>query len=558
MRSVLAAIALGLLTPTLAVAQSSIVGDWEGVLKAGALELRVALHVVSDDDGGFKSTIDNVDQGGFHIPVTSIAAIGPKLTLRVNALSASYEGTVSADGTAIDGTWSQVARVPLVFARAAKRADVKPSDIDGAWMGTLSAGATTLRLLFHITNSPYGLVATMDSPDQGVRRLVAAVSHTGSSLKLEVKQINGTFEGTVDETRSTIEGTWSQSGVRLPLALAPVKDAAALEPRRPQNPVKPYPYREEDITYENAAAHITLAATLTLPAGPGPFPSVVLITGSGAQDRDETLMDHRPFLVLADYLTRRGIAVLRTDDRGVGKSGGDFRAATTADFATDTEAGVAYLRTRREVDAGKIGLVGHSEGGLIAPMVAARNRAVAFIVMMAGPGVPGDEIIVAQTALIGQATGLSAEQVDRNIARQREILRLVKQETDRALLETKLRDALAGAPPAQVSAQITSLTSPWYRDFIAYDPAPALKQLTCPVLAINGERDLQVPPKQNLPAIRRALEASANKRFDIVELPGLNHLFQTANTGSPSEYARIEETMAPIALDTIARWILKQ
>jgi pimeloyl-ACP methyl ester carboxylesterase len=559
MRRVLVAIALVLSTPGVALAQASVVGDWEGVLKAGAVELRLALHVVKEDDGGFKATMDNIDQGGFHIPVTSIVLAGQQLTLRIDALSASYEGTVSADATAIDGTWSQRATVPLVLARAPKRADVTPSDIDGIWTGTLDAGATKLRPLFHITNSPYGLVATMDVPEQGVRRLVATASRSGPSLKLHVKQINGTFEGRIDEARTTIDGTWSQSGASLPLVLTVVKDAAALEPRRPQNPVKPYPYREEDVAYENIAAGITLAATLTIPPGPGPFPAVVLITGSGAQDRDSSLMGHRPFLVLADYLTRRGIAVLRADDRGVGKSGGNFGAATTADFATDAEAGVAYLRTRHEVDARKIGLVGHSEGGVIAPMVAARNPAVAFIVMMAGSGVPGDEIIIAQTTLLAQAAGLGAEQVERNGALERDILQLVKKEKDPTVLAARLREMLPSRiPPEAMEMQVKALSSPWYRYFLAYDPVPALKRLTCPVLAINGERDLQVPPKQNLPAIRSALEASGNKHFEIVELPGLNHLFQTAKTGSPSEYAQIEETMSPVALDTIARWILKQ
>jgi len=196
-------------TAGLAAAQPNIAGDWEGTLKAGAIELRLALHVVSADDGGFKATLDNIDQGGFHIPVTSIALTGPRLTLRIDALSASFDGTVGADGTAIAGTWSQRASVPLVFARAPKRADVKPSDVDGTWAGTLDAGGAKLRLLFHITNTPYGLVATMDSPDQGAQRLVTAVSRTGSSLRLEIKQIAGTFEGTVGEGRTIIDGTRS-------------------------------------------------------------------------------------------------------------------------------------------------------------------------------------------------------------------------------------------------------------------------------------------------------------------------------------------------------------
>lgn len=458
MKSALVAAAFLLSTASLARTQTtSIVGDWEGSLKAGGAELHLALHIVQGDGGGFKGTLDSIDQGALGIPITSVALTRTTLTLRISAIGGSYEGTVNAEATAIDGTWVQGASLPLAFKRATKQ------------------------------------------------------------------------------------------------------ELAALAPRRPQNPVKPYPYREEDVSYDNKTANLTLAATLTLPQGPGPFPAVLLITGSGPQDRDESLMGHRPFLVLADYLTRRGIAVLRADDRGIGTSGGTFAAATTADFATDAEAGVAYLRTRRDVDAKKIGLVGHSEGGIIAPMVAARNPAVAFIVMMAGSGVPGDEIISAQAELLSQGAGLSPERIEQNLALQRTILRIVKQEKDDAVLDSRLREALAGTvPPEQMSVQIKGLTAPWYRYFIAYDPAPALKRVTCPVLAINGERDVQVPPKQNLPAIRSALESSGNKNVEVIELPGLNHLFQTAKTGLPNEYATIEETMSPVALDTVARWILKR
>jgi uncharacterized protein len=250
--------------------------------------------------------------------------------------------------------------------------------------------------------------------------------------------------------------------------------------------------------------------------------------------------------------------VLRADDRGVGKSGGNFAAATTADFAVDTEAGVAYLKTRPEIDPRKIGLVGHSEGAVIAPMVAARNPDIAFIVMMAGTGVPGDEILAEQSLLISEANGMSRQAAENNAAREREILALVKHENDPSALEKTLRGKLAGMPAAQMGAQLRQINSPWFRYFIGYDPASALRKVTCPVLAINGEKDLQVSPKQNLPAIRKALEAAGNRDFEIDELPGLNHLFQTAKTGSPAEYAQIEETMSPAALDKIASWILRR
>jgi len=270
-------------------------------------------------------------------------------------------------------------------------------------------------------------------------------------------------------------------------------------------------------------------------------------------------MGHKPFLVLADYLTRKGIVVLRSDKRGIGQSTGDLASATTADFATDAEAGVVFLKTRSEVDLNRIGLIGHSEGGVVAPMVAVRDHDVAFVVMMAGPGVPGNRIIVNQTLLMQKAAGVSEETAEKNAELEQSILAIVDTESDSTMLESDLRKKLGGSSsPAQIEAQIKSLISPWYRYFLTYDPGIALRKVRCPVLAINGEKDLQVSPALNLPVIRKALEDGGNKNFEVDELPGLNHLFQTAKTGSVNEYASIEETISPVALDKIANWILKQ
>ena len=542
-----------------------VVGDWQGTLHAGAAELRLVLHITKGDAGTLKATLDSVDQGANGIPVSAITLKDSQLNFTVEAVHGAYEGKVNAAASEIEGTWSQGSSLPLVFKRAATPAKAedkpaKPSDIDGAWMGTLNAGTMKLRVVFHITNTEDGLTATMDSPDQNAMGMpVTSVTRDGASLKLEMKQIAGKFEGKIAQDLSTIDGTWTQGGNALPLLLKRVKDTAELERRRPQNPAKPYPYRDEDVSYANPAASITLAATLTIPPGKGPFPAVLLITGSGPQDHDEALMGHRPFLVLSDYLTRRGIAVLRADDRGIGKSGGNFASGTTADFATDAEAGVAYLKARHEVDSHKIGLIGHSEGGIIAPMVAARNPDVAYIVMMAGSGVPGDQILVAQSRLIAEAAGQSTAEAEKNANEEREVLALVKNQKDTAALETELRKGMAvKGSEVQVDAQMKVLTSPWFQYFITYDPAEALRKVQCPVLALNGEKDLQVPPKQNLPAIRRALEEGGNKHFETDELPGLNHLFQTAATGSPTEYAEIEETISPVALEKMAGWILNQ
>jgi pimeloyl-ACP methyl ester carboxylesterase len=552
-----------LLSAVSAACAQSIIGDWQGTLKAGPAELRLLLHVTKGGDGSLKATLDSVDQGANGIPVTSIVLQDSKLNLKVDSVNGAYEGKVAADGTTITGTWVQKEPLPLDFKRTTTllksgHKPAAPSDIDGDWMGTLDSGAVKLRVAFHITNTEDGLTATMDSLDQNVKGLpVTSITRHGDSLKIEMKQIAGMFEGKIAKDLASIEGTWAQMGNGLRLKLTRVKNAADLEVRRPQNPVKPYPYREEEVAFENNAASIQLAATLTAPPGKGPFPAVLLICGSGPHDRDESLMGHRPFLVLADYLTRKGIAVLRADKRGVGKSNGDHETATMNDFADDAEAGIAYLKTRSEVDPHRIGLVGHSEGAIVAPMVAARHQDVAFVVLMAGPGVPGDQILAAQNAFALKIAGKNAEETERALATNRDVFNLVKNERDRATLGRKLRERLAGlVPEMQMDIQVKSLMSPWFRQFIEYDPATALSKVTAPVLAINGEKDRQVPPQQNLPAIRKALEAAGNQNYEVDELPGLNHLFQTAKTGAPGEYREIEETMSPVALEQIAGWIL--
>jgi len=542
-----------------------IVGDWQGTLSAGGNELRLVLHITKSADGAMKATLDSVDQGANGIPVNAVTLKNSTLNLDVAAVHGAYEGKVAPDAKTITGTWTQGSPLPLEFKRAVapvktEHKPAKPSDIDGIWMGSLDTGAVKLRVVFHILNTEDGLTAMMDSPDQGMKDLSASsVTRNGASLKIEAKGIGGVFEGTIAADQSSIDGNWSQGGSSLPLLLKRVKDQAELELKRPQVPKKPYPYREEEVTYANRTQNVTLAATFTIPQGKGPFPAVLLITGSGPQDRDESLLGHKPFLILSDYLTRHGIAVLRADDRGTAKSTGVFAGATTADFSTDTEAGVAYLKTRSEVDPHKIGLIGHSEGGVIAPMIAARNKDVSFIVMMAGTGVPGDQILPAQAEAIAVASGTNPDEAAKNAAKEKEMLTLVETEKDQSVLEKELKEKMAGdVPDAQIGMQIQQITSPWFRYFLTYDPASALRKVTCPVLAINGSLDKQVLPDQNLPAIRKALDEAGNKRVEIDELPGLNHLFQTAKTGAPTEYAEIEETMSPVALEKITSWILKK
>lgn len=553
-------LALLLISTAYARAQD-IAGDWQGALSAGGQTLHLLLHLTKAPDNSLKATIDSLDQAGANgIPVASVTLKDSKLMLDVAVIHATYDAKVSSDAKTISGTWSQGGQTfPLEF-KPGTPPPAKPSDIDGSWMGLLDLGTLKLHVVFNIQTGPSGLSATLDSPDQGANGVpTSSITRDGSSLKIEIKKIGGLFEGTIAADHSSIDGTFTQLGAAHPLILKPVKEKekAELAPKRPQNPVKPYPYRDEDVTYDNKVQNVTLAATLTIPQGKGPFPAVVLITGSGPQDRDESLLGHKPFLVLSDYLTRHGIAVLRADDRGTAKSTGDFSTGTTADFATDTEAGIIYLKTRPEIDPHKIGLIGHSEGGVIAPMIAARNKDVAFIVMMAGTGVTGDQVIVAQSEAIQIAGGMSASEAAKKAAKEKELLTLVETEKDETVLEKEMKEKMAGdVPDNLMDAQIKQVTSPWFRYFLTYDPAVALSKVKCPVLAINGSLDKQVLPDQNLPAIRKAL--ANNPHAEIDELPGLNHLFQTAKTGSPAEYAQIEETISPVALDKIATWIQKQ
>lgn len=542
-------------------AQSQLAGDWQGTLNAGGVQLHLVLHIAAAKDGVLTATLDSTDQDALGIPVSAIALKGAAFSLSVDAVHGTYAGIVNKDSTEIEGTWTQGQPLPLTFKRAATQAaqSVPPSDVDGAWMGTLELGAAHLRVVFKLANTAAGLSARLQSPDQSpVWISASSVKRQADSLTIEIAKIDAVFAGKIASDRNSIEGAFTQMGTKTPLVLRRVKDESELQRPRPQNPLKPYPYREEEVTYTNPAADDTLAATLTVPPGKGPFPAVLLIAGSGPHDRDESLMGHKPFLVLADSLTRRGIVVLRADKRGIGKSTGAYITATTADFADDAQAGVEYLKSRPEVDRHRIGLIGHSEGGIIAPMVAVRDHDVAFVVLMAGPGVPGGQIIAAQQRLLLQASGYSKEKVEQNAALQQQIMALVEKEPDKTALDNQLHVLLAGQPEAAVNAQIAMADTPWFRSFLTYDPATALRRLKCPVLALNGEKDLQVPPALNLPPIRKALEEAGNTHFEIDELPGLNHLFQPAPTGLPTEYAQIDTTIAPVVLDKIASWILKQ
>lgn len=448
--------------------------------------------------------------------------------------------------------------------------NMQAQTIVGDWYGTLEFIGTKLPLVFHIQEADGVYSATMDSPEQGARGIPAeTVSLENREVKIEIPKILISFSGKLNEEETEIKGIFQQGAAKVPFVLGREAQGKQ-ELKRPQEPKPPFPYRQEEVTYDNEQAEgVTLAGTLTLPEGEGPFPAVILISGSGPQNRDEELLGHKPFLVISDHFTRAGIAVLRFDDRGIGSSTGNFGTATSADFATDVQAGFNFLQKRNDIDPDKIGLVGHSEGGLIAPMVAAKNPEVAFIVLMAGPGVSGTEILSLQQELIARAEGSSEEEIARTkkISQRafrelrktkdveqtkKELILFVKEELNQLPEKEK---AKLGDIDKLAQQQVNMLASPWFRYFLDYDPQQTLKKVSCPVLAINGEKDLQVDAHQNIPIIEKALKAGGNKRVTTKILPGLNHLFQHSETGRASEYATLEETFAPEALELMTEWI---
>lgn len=441
-------------------------------------------------------------------------------------------------------------------------------DITGDWYGFLKE--FQLRIVYHIAKTEDGITSTMDSPDQGAAGIPTTETlFENSVLTITASNLGAIFKGEL--VNEAIVGTFSQGGMEIPLKLTREPSEKPLV-NRPQEPKEPYPYYTEEVSFKNEDADITLAGTLTLPKKEGKFPAVVLITGSGPQDRNEELVGHKPFLVLADHLTRNGIAVLRYDDRGFGQSTGDFASATSVDFATDVSSAINYLKTRKEIDPAKIGLVGHSEGGLIAPMVASESKDVNFIVLLAGPGLQGDEILLLQQELIARASGTSEENIRLTKELNTEVFNMVLESENLDTLKKDLTDYLTKAMNNEykqlvpvgmnidnfITTQVNAIVTPWMVFFMKHNPAPVLEKVSCSVLALNGEKDLQVPPKENLDAIKEALQKGGNQDFTVAELPKMNHLFQESETGAPSEYAAIEQTFAPEALKTISDWILEQ
>ncbi|MBZ9632225.1 alpha/beta fold hydrolase [Salegentibacter sp. LM13S] len=443
---------------------------------------------------------------------------------------------------------------------------VQSQEIKGDWYGNLKVSGTEIPLIFHIDRSDAGFSSTLDSPKQGAFGLNAEETFFEDAvLKITLPGRGITYDGIYDFENDMFKGTFKQGGLELPLVLTKNKEIegnGSEKPLRPQEPKAPFSYRSENITFTNPKDNITLSGTLTLPKSLGKYPAVVLISGSGPQDRNSEILGHKPFLVIADYLTQNGIAVLRFDERGVKESQGDFSKATSKNLATDVQAALHFLQSMEEIDQDKIGLIGHSEGGIIAPMVAENSKEVDFIVLLAGQGLRGDQNLLLQKKLMEQRSGideLTVNQGQKIFSGAYNIINELESEELQSKLKEYFQQQFSGGlNENQMQALIQQLTSPWMRFYLSYDPALVLEKTTIPVLALFGENDFQVPPKENSGIITESLEKAGNNQVKVIVFEQLNHLFQESSTGFPNEYAEIEQTISPKVLETISTWILSR
>jgi len=546
-----------------------VVGRWRGdiAIPGGGLEMVFVIETAGD---GWTGTVDTPAQGIFGLPITVEAGEAQDTFLiEVPSTAGSFEATL--DGNELAGMWKQGgSALPLGCTRTAPAPSIPRAlraQLGGTWEGILDAGAVELRIVLNLSAEAGEVGGSMVSPDQAPDEIpITRVDHLeDGSLRVCVGSLFTTFKLELDEEAGELGGTFRQGRSSFPISLHKVDAPSTVN--RPQEPKPPFPYRVEEVVYRNDAAGVTLAGTLTLPEDGGPFPAALLITGSGSQDRDETIFQHKPFLVIADHLTRSGIAVLRVDDRGVGGSttGQDPTAVTSEDYVGDVLAGVRFLAKRPEIDKFRIGLIGHSEGGIIAPLAATRSKSIAFLVLLAGTGIRGDRLLMLQNELISRAEGMQGEELESALALNRALFDLVLDQElspDERALEMRevirYSPTLEGASKEEQDAILAQVTTPWLQWFLRHDPAPTLAKIQCPVLALNGTLDIQVPAKVNLNAIEAALSRGENRDYQVRAFEGLNHLFQHCETGEVKEYGEIEETFSPEVLQVLSDWLSKR
>jgi pimeloyl-ACP methyl ester carboxylesterase len=437
--------------------------------------------------------------------------------------------------------------------------------IIGNWTGTINAGVMKFTFVFKFwIDDNKILKGTLDSPEQDLKDIpVNEIIIKDDSLKLDIRSIQRKYYAVMNKNDKVINGLYIRNGqINFPLLLNKTESEVILN--RPQMPKKPYPYKEEEVSFINENDGTRLAGTLTIPNGKAPFPAVILISGSGAQDRDESAFGHKTFLVIADYLTRSGVAVLRLDDRGVGGSSGDHLQATSKTNSEDIIYATGLLRSRKDIHKRKVGLIGHSEGGLIASIVASKCPQIAYIILLGAPGTSIEENLYQQNEMIRMAEGESSNMIGLYNSLQKQIFSIIKEEANDSVATEKLRSAytmnryqiLSPEQKKNIDTRINDLLTPYFKDIIKCDPSPFLQNVKCPVLAITGKKDLQASPTINLAAMDEAFKSGGNKNYKLIELPGINHMMQTCKKGTISEYANIEETISPLVLNTISQWIL--
>ena len=467
--------------------------------------------------------------------------------------------------------WYTIVLVLLIIQGSAfSQKNKTHENLKGEWLGKLSVQAFELRIVFRFTEDSTGARKVfLDSPDQGAKDIPASLTKvSGDSVRIDIKSIMAHYEALLTGD-TLLSGVFNQAGMKLPLTLTHQKKAFVLE--RPQHPEPPFDYKIREVSFVNLENQLTLSGTVTYPKGEGKFPGVVLISGSGPQNRDEELLGHKPFWVIADHLTRHGIAVLRYDDRGFGKSEGLFGEANTLDFASDARAAFSFLKNQSFIDTLSVGLAGHSEGGLIAQILGAGMKYIDFLVLLAAPGIRGDKTLLLQSEEISRASGMTEKDISRSQKTNKKIYAVLMKENDHSIAATKIEKILqrhmkklsqeekqaAGLSEEYIRQMVNQVNSNWFRTFLKINPVDYLREINCPVLALNGSLDLQVLPDENLSVIEQTLILAGNPAVTVVELDGLNHLFQPARTGLPGEYGQIETTFDPAVLQLITDFIIR-
>jgi pimeloyl-ACP methyl ester carboxylesterase len=544
-------------------------GDWSGTLQVGETELQLVLHLSQGAQGEWHAKLDSLNQAVYGMDASKVTRDEDTLTVEIASVGAKFAGKLQPDRRTIRGVWEQGgAGLPLKFEKRAAGASRSAaanavSKAEGTWQGAIEVTNMRMRLQMHVSHDDQGkLLASLDSLDQGIQGIPASrVAEKNGELTFAIPAFQAEYRGTLSVSNNELSGDWAQNDTIEKLDFR--RSDQPLELRRPQNPAKPYPYNVEEVSFPAGGGKITLAGTLTIPQGAGPFAAAVLVGGSGPSDRDETTAGHKPFLVLADQLTRKGIVVLRYDKRGIAQSTGNYDQATMEDFAGDARAALNYLKARKDVDPKRVGIIGHSEGGILAAQIAAKADDLDWLVLLATPATNGERTLLRQSELVARTGGLPEQQIARSQQFDRQAYAAVRQEKTQAALEARLNDLIeksglnASMPPAALQAQIRLMTTPWFREYLDFNPAPLIEKIKCPVLTLNGDRDLQVDADETVPLLRQAYEKSGNKDFTVLQIQGVNHLFQKAQSGSPALYGAIEETMAPEVQNAISGWVAK-